>query len=147
MIRKTKRAGSLENTGLTGTHVKACFSFELIEWLLHKYPNSLTLDSFGSDPELVFTLISPLLPASLREHFNEGGYETVEQWLTFTVSKNRYEQLLFISRLFTDAALPMHIRNQHFDQLEMYVDVDLNSVPGRLDIRGHSAPFIFTNHL
>ncbi|MBK9399636.1 MAG: hypothetical protein IPN36_01905 [Bacteroidetes bacterium] len=143
MIRKTKRAGSLENTGLTGTHVKACFSFELIEWLLHKYPNSLTLDSFGSDPELVFTLISPLLPASLREHFNEGGYETVEQWLTFTVSKNRYEQLLFISRLFTDAALPMHIRNQHFDQLEMYVDVDLNSVPGRLDIRGTQRPLYF----
>jgi hypothetical protein len=143
MIRKTKKTGPFENTGLTGTHVKACFSFELIEWLLHEYPNAITLDSFGSDPELVYTLLSPLLPATLREHFNEGGYETVEQWLAFTVSKDRYEQLSFIARLFKDAALPMNIRNQHFDQLEMYVDVDLNVVPSRMDIRGTPRPIYF----
>lgn len=143
MIRKTKKEGPFENTGMIATRVKACFSYELIEWLLHAHPGAVKLDSFGTDPELVFTTLSPFLSASMREHFNEGGYESVEQWLAHSVSKNRNEQLLFIIQLYANAKLPLTVRNQLFDQLEMYVDTDLNILPSRIDIRGPQRPLFY----
>ncbi len=142
-IRKDKSEGVFENTGLKHTHVKACFSFELVTWLVEQYPSAVALDSFGAETELLFTLLQPMLPTPLREHFYEGGYNNIEEWLEAIAGSNRAHQLILITELYKTSEMPHAIRNQHFDQMEMYIDCDMGIIPSRSELKGPHHPVFF----
>lgn len=142
-IKKTKKEGVFENSGTSGTQVNACFSFELLQWLIVTYPGGVKLNAIHCESSLQYATLSPLLPAPLREHFNEGPHESVESWLAIVAGPGRYEQLKFIVKLFENAHSTVAIRNQLFDQLELYVSCDLNLLPSRSQIRGRKGKAYF----
>ncbi|MBL7923167.1 MAG: hypothetical protein JNL88_03115 [Bacteroidia bacterium] len=142
-IRTSGKEGLFEHSGLGGTHVVACFSFELLQWLLSKFPGKIAFDSFGATEEQVSATLLPLLPWPLREHFSEGEHHSSTHWMDESVSPDRYKQLQFIVALYEHAGMPQALRNRYFDQLEIFVDVDLEALPGRSEIRGRKRALYF----
>ena len=121
-------------TGVTGSHVQAAVSFELVNWLVKTYPEQVTLDSIGAGAEEACGIVSTLLPWQQREDFNEGAYASLEDWLDKAVSRNRYQQLNFLLQLLGESSLNNSLRDFLFDQLEIYIDADLSRIPSRTNL-------------
>ena len=120
-----------ENTGIIGTTITGCFSYDLVSWLHHQYPTAICFDSFGGDVEEVYAHLLSLLPASIREHYTDHGYTTAEEWLQTSASHNRYDQLKLILSLFSSEHLHFRQRDALFDRLQLYVEIDTTRVPCR----------------
>jgi hypothetical protein len=120
-----------ENTGIIGTTITGCFSYDLVSWLHHQYPTAICFDSFGGDVEEVYAHLLSLLPASIREHYTDHGYTTAEEWLQTSASHNRYDQLKLILSLFSSEQLHFRQRDALFDRLQLYVEIDTTRVPCR----------------
>lgn len=124
-----------ENTGIIGTNIVGCFSYDLVSWLQHQYPTAIWFDSFGGDIEEVYAHLLSLLPASIREHYTDYGYASAEEWLQTSASHNRYHQLKLILSLFSNEQLHFRQRDSLFDRLQLYVEIDTTRVPCRSNIR------------
>jgi hypothetical protein len=124
-----------ENSGIIGTTITGCFSYDLVNWLHHQYPTAICFDSFGGDVEEVYAHLLSLLPASIREHYTDHGYATAEEWLQTSASHDRYHQLKLILSLFSNEQLHFRQRDSLFDRIQLYVEIDTTRVPCRSNIK------------
>lgn len=125
---------AIENTGITGSKVIATFSYDLINCLVSTFPEAVVYDSCAIDAEEFFSLLNTLLPAPLREHFMEGGWNTVDEWLDAFSGKDRYRKLQLLLSFFNEAGLPRSQRDFLFERLQLYIEADLSRMPSRTNI-------------
>ena len=137
-IKKNKKEGKFEESGLSGTKVNAHFSFELLEWLIHSYPEQILFDCFDAEEEIVYSTLNALLPFALKENLNDGIHESPQEWLQSIAGKDRYTQLKFVVQLIRSASLDSGTRNLFLEQLKIYVNVPLEKIPGRNEILGRN---------
>jgi hypothetical protein len=81
-----------ENTGIIGTTITGCFSYDLVSWLHHQYPTAICFDSFGGDVEEVYAICfhcCPPLSASTTPTMDilqrKNGYK-LRQAITVMIS-------------------------------------------------------------
>ncbi len=147
-IRRKKNEGIYEQTGVLGTCVNATFSFELVVWLAKEYPKHVIFDSFGASEDRLSSIISSLLPLSLKENYTDGEYENTITWLQDVAGKDKRKQLQFLLQLFSHASITNRIASQLMEQLELYIKIDLAKLPSRSNIIGlNRTPFHHTEEL
>jgi hypothetical protein len=125
---------AIENTGISGSRIVASFSYELISSLVEVFPDAVRYDSCAVDPDEYFSLLQTLLPFPLKEHFMEGGWSTVDEWLDAICNKDRHRKLNLILTLFREAAIPKAQCDLLFDRLQLYIEADLTRMPSRSNI-------------
>ena len=135
-VRKKNRKvlKAIENTGMSGSKVVASFSYDLINCLNESFPDAIVYDSCAIDSEEYFSILQTLLPSPLKEHFMEGGWSTVDEWLDAMCNKDRHRKLNLILTLFREAAIPKAQCDLLFDRLQLYIEADLTRMPSRSNI-------------
>lgn len=147
-IRRKKTEGIFEQTGVMGTCVNAAFSYELVVWLAREYPKHVSFDAFGAAEEKVISVISALLPLSLKEHYIDGLSKDTLSWIEEIAGKDKQKQLQFLLQLFSNANISKRIAGQLMEQLELYIKIDLASLPSRSNITGlNRSPYYHSEEL
>ena len=147
-IQRRKEEGIFEQTGVAGTCITATFSYNLVVWLSKEYPKHIYFDSFGAADDLINSVISSLLPLSLKEHFSDGKTENVISWMEETAGKDRRNQLQLLLQIFSLADLSIRTASQLMEQLELFIKIDLAKLPSRSTITGlKRAPFYHKEEL
>jgi hypothetical protein len=126
-------AGSLYNSGITGTQVCAAFSFEMVKWLRHTHKNDITLDSIEADDGQIRSAISVIMPKVESEILQDANAEWKE-WLNKTGNK-RGGLLDKLLHVFDQTDLRPEVRDTLWDNLGIDVTIMLTkhtSLPASL---------------
>ncbi len=76
-----KQSASLEETGIVGTKIHYCFSFEVARWLAKSSPGTVTIDwPELTNSEPLDDLLRQLLQPSEDEWF-DSGYADTREWV------------------------------------------------------------------
>jgi hypothetical protein len=76
-----KRAANLAETGITGTKIHYCFSFDVARWLARSSPGAVTIDwSELANSEPLDDLLRQVLQPSEDEYF-DSGYVDSKEWV------------------------------------------------------------------
>ncbi|MBK7965569.1 MAG: hypothetical protein IPK10_09935 [Bacteroidetes bacterium] len=75
----------------------AIFSYELVVWLAKEYPKDVSFDSFGAPEERLSSVISSLLPLSLKEQYTDGETENTISWMQEIAGKINASNLISTS--------------------------------------------------
>lgn len=147
-IQRRKEEGIFEQTGVAGTCITATFSYTLVVWLSKEYPKHIYFDSFGATEDLINSVISSLLPLSLKEHFSDEKTESFISWMEEIAGKDKRNQLQFLLQIFSVADLSIRTASQLMEQLELYIRIDLAKLPSRSTITGlKQTPFYHKEEL
>lgn len=113
---------ALSNTGLAHTSVTVAFSRELLIWLRQNYPDHVSVHSIDGDLQGAKTWIKGLLPRAEQEAFELADFD-LEAWLAHARGKRKPADLDWWLKL--TERLPEAVRSTLFEQLQIYVTVDL----------------------
>jgi len=113
---------ALSNTGLAHTSVTVAFSRELLVWLQENYPDQVSVHSVDSDLRTVKSWIKGLLPHAEQEAFELDDFD-LNAWLANARGKRKPADLSWWLKL--TERLPEAVRSTLFEQLQIYVSVDL----------------------
>jgi hypothetical protein len=115
-----KRSVDLVDTGIVGTKIHYCFSFEVARWLASSSPGAVTIDwPELTDSEPLDDLLRQLLEASENEYFDSGFADTKEwvelasagytgtdfDWLMAQLGQKSYEAVW--RQLYDAAEIPL----------------------------------------
>jgi len=117
-----RNAVALSNTGLAHTSVTVAFSRELAVWLLTLYPEHVSLHSIDGDLMAAKPWIKSLLPRAEQEAFELEDFD-LDEWLANARGKDKPADLAWWLHL--TEGLPVAVRSTLYDQLQLYVSVDL----------------------
>jgi len=115
-----KRSVDLLDTGIVGTKIHYCFSFEVARWLARSSPGAVTIDwSELTDSEPLDDLLRQILESSENEYFDSGLVDTKEwvelaaagyagtdfDWLMAQLGQKSYESVW--RQLYDTAEIPL----------------------------------------
>ncbi len=113
---------ALSNTGLAHTSVTVAFSRELLVWLQENYPDHVSVHSVDGDLKAAKSWIKGLLPHAEQEAFELDDFD-LNAWLANARGKRKPADLSWWLKL--TERLPEAVRSTLFEQLQIYVSVDL----------------------
>ena len=117
-----RNAMALSNTGLAHTSVTVAFSRELLVWLHANFPDRLSVHSIDGDLAAAKVWIKGLLPRAEQEAFELEDFD-MNHWLANARGKRKPADLGWWLKL--TERLPGSVRSTLFEQLQLYVSVDL----------------------
>ncbi|CAN5448914.1 hypothetical protein BH11BAC2_BH11BAC2_00480 [soil metagenome] len=112
---------NLKNTGLPFTTIEASFGFDLVCWLVERFPLEISLLSIDTSAEQCDEIFSMLLPEAIRnERDNRKILSTSQQLLKFA-GKNKQQHLPWLINLFRNAVLTSEVKTYLFSELIVYI--------------------------
>jgi len=115
-----KQGADLADTGIAGTKIRYCFSFEVARWLARSSPGAVTIDwPELTDSEALDDLLRQVLQPSEDEYFDSGYVDTREwvelasaacagtdfDWLLAQLGEKRFEAVW--RQLYDAAEIPL----------------------------------------
>lgn len=110
----------LTGTGIAFTQLNVAFSFNLVEWLVNRFPRSVSIFESGADPESVRETTSLFLQKSEQETFAEKKY-SLQKFIQQAKGKSKLTDLQWLISFIRQKNLPPEIRDHIYDSLRLYI--------------------------
>ncbi|HNP47700.1 MAG TPA: hypothetical protein PKK99_03575 [Bacteroidia bacterium] len=124
LSKSLKKKIALSGSGISGSTMTGSFSFELVQWLLKNYPESIRLDGLDtSENSPVDILKFGLLEA--ETDLSEKKDLSIKKWLLLANGKNGFS-IASVLEYIDSLSVPQEIRDFLYETLKVFIDFDLN---------------------
>lgn len=113
----------LYNSGVTGSHICAQFSFEIVKWLRKIYKRDVYLDSIATPDSQILYIISAVLPRVESEILQDEN-SSWKQWMKRCTLKGE-DMLDTLLNIFDQSAIRPEVKDELWNALSIYVTIRL----------------------
>ena len=133
---------SLANSGVAWTSVTISFGWDIVRWLVERFPARVEVDSFGDDGVALQSILATALPAMEFELAASG--ESSFEFLDRASVGRRGSRLAWLVGAFERLPCSAALREHLFDALHAFVAIEpKDSMLSRTYVRGLPAPTFF----
>ncbi len=119
-----------EVSGIAGTWIESIYSYDLVRWLLARFPENVDIDWEEIDPDSErAAAVLPLVVPFLGEEASVDANVPYHRWLAAARGQARGGTLAWLVRQFEQLAVPSHLRAALFDALALWVRWKLGRSP------------------
>lgn len=97
------------------------YSRTITGWLVHKFPDDVSIDSSGANNEEIVSVLQLLLPVIEFQSTTQGHFNLGERIKQVSGLKGKKQQLMWLIDLFVHSPLPDAIKDELYGQLKVYV--------------------------
>lgn len=101
--------------------IVCAYSRTIAGWLVHKFPEDISLDSSGADNEAIINVLHLLLPRIEFQATTQGDFGLSKRIKQISGLKTRKEQLAWLIDLFEQSPLTAAIKDELYGQLKVFV--------------------------
>ncbi len=115
----------LSDSGLPGTELTGCFSYEITRWLVNEFSADVRLNSSKASPETVKLLFHELMPAVEYESISSGDL-TLIQRIKKLKGTSVISDAEWLINLIESAAISYSAKEFLFNELKIFITWKLN---------------------
>jgi len=108
-----------EVSGITGTSVTSNFSYDLVRWLVRKYPTQVSIDWDWFEEEERFGATMPRFLPLLEEDAMVEAHVPYRDWLRAAVGRAR--ELVWLMKRFESLNIPNTAKAEPYDSLKLHL--------------------------
>jgi hypothetical protein len=116
-----KKQTLLNGTGIYSSELVCAYSYDIAFWLCQRFGNSIGLHSTGADAETVSKILESFLPAMEYQEITQTSCSLLRRIQKLTGQKNNAASLRWLLESLQNKAMPLHVRNSLYEQLQVYV--------------------------
>lgn len=116
-----KKQTLLNGTGIYTSELVCAYSYDIAFWLCQRFGNSIGLHSTGADAETVSKILELFLPAMEYQEITQTRCSLPRRIQKLTGQNNNAASLRWLLESLHNKAMPLHVRNSLYDQLQVYV--------------------------
>jgi hypothetical protein len=122
--KSTRRRIQLTNSGIRGTALHVCFSFDLVKWLEEKYPRNVSIFSCDADAETIKSVFLSGLHRLEADRFREDSF-TLPQLIRRLRPKSADSDLHWLLQFIDHIPVTHDVRSHLYDSLKLFITVTL----------------------
>lgn len=116
-----KKQALLDGTGIYASELVCAYSYDIAFWLCQTFGNSTGLHSNGANAETVSKTLELFLPAMEYQEITQTRCSLSRRIQKLTGQKNNATSLRWLLESLNNKAMPLHVRNSLYEQLQVYV--------------------------
>ena len=117
---------ALMGSGIPHTQLLCNYSFCITKWLIKTFPSSIELDSSTANAHIIRRTLYLFLPKTEYQRATQGDLNLKSRIKLLSGQQDAVSQLHWLIRLFDESPLPLDVKEEFYEQLQVYVKWTLN---------------------